>query len=690
MFNEAQESNIILQGVLLTGIKDIKFDSSVNESSTKLLSNQGIRRKIYGPQKTTCSFSKPYNGKDFIQSLTGVADLSGQFIYKDNAIDFSDAVISNYSLNLNEDGFAEVSVKLQIFGDTKPTTNLQLTNAVQDFPILNRTPNILYFDLDGKSSAIKNFKYDASLNPKSSNIIGSTNSSNIDFTSPAVHNISADIEISGQEVEDVTGFLDNSKLTKNIDIVFGAEEDRSKINNILYIQNQVKIIESSGFKVNDLDFSMGTCAYNAFQFSKASISNQDLNVKAGDGVQITNKYSAYSNTRKITGSIPLPGENLSSSQHYKKILNNFNILLARSNTFTFTNELDFENKFRGQVLSDELINLNLFKNLIDFENQSIGDTGIISFKQIIDLIDFEDQSLGETGMIDLSLYKNLIDFEDQSIGETGLIDLSSFENSISIDFENQQVGSTGLLKILQDENDFEIATVGVHERYVVDPLNIQKEDFENESIGGTGLIEFGQIEFGMQSNFESESIGETGMIEFGQIPLKEGFENESIGETGLIDLDPLRSLIDFFNEGDFESESLGQIETNLIKLDLSEVESFETFAVGSTGLNELVIDNFFNKTDFESEPLGEAGLNEIVLNDFFNKTDFESETEGLVALNELVINDFFDQVDFESEIIGTTTLNQIFDDSIYTNETSFELESLGEISTNLVYLKIIV
>ena len=31
MFNEAQESNIILQGVLLTGIKDIKFDSSVNE-----------------------------------------------------------------------------------------------------------------------------------------------------------------------------------------------------------------------------------------------------------------------------------------------------------------------------------------------------------------------------------------------------------------------------------------------------------------------------------------------------------------------------------------------------------------------------------------------------------------------------------------------------------------------------------
>ena len=48
--------------------------------------------------------------------------------------------------------------------------------------------------------------------------IGSIISSNVDFTSPTVHNISADIEMLEQEVEDVTGFAENDKLTKNIEI----------------------------------------------------------------------------------------------------------------------------------------------------------------------------------------------------------------------------------------------------------------------------------------------------------------------------------------------------------------------------------------------------------------------------------------------------------------------------------------
>ena len=585
MFNEAQESNIILQGVLLTGIKDIKFDSSVNESSTKLLGNQGIRRKIYGPQKTTCSFSKPYNGQDFIQSLTGVSDLSGQFIYKNNAINFSDAVISDYSLNLNEDGLAEVSVTLQIFGDTKPTTNLELSNAVQDFPIFNSTPKITHFNLDGKSSPVKQINYNASLKPKSSNIIGSINSSNIHFESPTVHKISADIGISGQEVEDPTGFVDNDKLTKNIDIIFAPEENRTSIDVILSMQSLAKSFESSGHKIDDFDLSVGSCAYNAFQFPKASISNQNL--KAGDGVQITNQYSAYSNTKKITGSIPLPGENISCADHLKKIQTNFSELFARINNVLFTNETDFEAHLNGAT---GIIDFDQFKTLIDFESFQNGSTGLgNSFYKFKDLIDFEGETLGELDLINLTpLAKN---FESEPTGEftKGIFNLDQIKQKI--DFENLETGAT-------QEN---VIFLGV-------PLP-NEETFESFETGTT------QIDIYKLSKFTNEQT----------------FEGFTVGGT-LLNIEKL-VINDFLNQEDFEAVQPGTTGLNKITIPMANAVAFEDLSIGSTGLDYIIIDDFENTLDFELEPEGTVTLSSIERNYFLNQENFESEATGETSTN---------------------------------------------------------
>jgi len=590
MFNEAQESNIILQGVLLTGIKDIKFDSSVNESSTKLLGNQGIRRKIYGPQKTTCSFSKPYNGQDFIQSLTGVSDLSGQFIYKNNAINFSDAVISDYSLNLNEDGLAEVSVTLQIFGDTKPTTNLELSNAVQDFPIFNSTPKITHFNLDGKSSAVKKIDYNASLNPKSSNIIGSINSSNIHFESPTVHKISADIEmITGQEVEDPTGFVDNDKLTKNIDIIFAPEENRSEIDAILAIQSLVKDFESSGHKVNDFDFSIGSCAYNAFQFPKASISNQNLNVKAGDGAQITNQYSAYSNTKKIIGSIPLPGENISCSDHLKKIQNNFSQLFARVNNILFTNETDFEAHLNGAT---GIVDFDKFKTLFDFESFQNGPTGIVDLVTFKNLIDFEGEALG---FFELSnFFPRQKDFEDEPIGEFTKDVFNLDQIKQAIDFENLEPGATqeNVIfhgEVLPNEETFESFEAGTTQVDIYNLSRFDEQTFEGFTVGGTppDIVDLAQ-----PNDFFSQ----------------ENFEDVQLGTTGLNKINP--SITD---PADNEA-------------------TFEDLLVGPTGLDYIIID-FENEIDFELETEGTVTLPNIQPNDFFNQEGFEGETDGETSTN---------------------------------------------------------
>ncbi len=605
MFNEAQESNIILQGVLLTGIRDIKFDSSVKESSTKLLSNQGIRRKIYGPQKTTCSFSKPYNGQDFIQSLTGVSDLSGQFIYKNNAINFSDAVISDYTLNLDENGFGKVSVTLQIFGDTKPTTNLKLSSAVQDFPILNRTPKMTHFNLDGKSSAVKQINYNASLNPKSSNIIGSINSSNIHFDSPAVHEISADIEISGQEVEDPTGFVDNDKLTKNIDIIFAPEENKANIDAILAIQSLVKSFESSGHKVDDFDFSMGSCAYNAFQFPRASISNQNLNVKAGNTAQITNQYNAYSNTKKITGSTPLPGENISCGDHLKKVQNNFAQLFDRVNNILFTNETDLEASTIGPT---GIIDFTVFKNLIDFEFFETQSTGLLNFYRFKNLIDFEGEPLGESDLINLTPIAK--DFEDEPLGEftKEIVGFVKFKNVI--DFENLEPGTTQ----------------------------------ENVTFLGQAPTE---------DTFESFEPGaQIDLVKITQYTDEQTFEGFTVGGTppNIVDID----YNPFLNQENFEAIQLGTTGLNKIIPPLANEVTFEDSLVGSTGLDYIITD-LDDAIDFELEPEGAVTLASIEIDDFRNETDFELEVTA--TLPNIQINDFLNQEDFEGEAAGETSTN---------------------------------
>ncbi len=500
MFNESQESNIILQGVLLTGIKDIKFDSSVTESSTKLINNQGINRKTYGPPKTTCSFSKAYNGKDFIQSLTGVGDLSGQFVYKDNAINFSDAAISNYSLNLDRDGFAEISVTMQIFGDMKPTTNLQLSTASEDFPILDQTPTITHFDLDNKNSAIKSLNYEASLNPKSSNDIGSIISSNVDFTSPTTHSISADIEMLEQDVEDVTGFAENDKLTKNIDIIFAPEENRTSIDRILEIQSLVKNLESSGENLEGLDFSVGACAYNSFQFDKASISNQNLNAKAGEVVQLRNQYNAYTNIEKITGSIPTPAEFPTCANHLQKLENNLNIALNTISLEFFSKIKDYESRATGET------DLNFWKFIPSIRQPSTGEdfeltnTGTYTvnnynFSLWVLFKDFEIKSTGVTDQ-DLfehpTLYKNIVTFEDQITGFTGLGSLLTIPPDNSETFEGFLPGTASL-----DSTQFQNFDL------------YNKIDFELSGAGTVSLKDFPAIEFSLLEDFEALNTGIT-------------------------------------------------------------------------------------------------------------------------------------------------------------------------------------
>lgn len=429
MFNGSEESFIILQNVLLTGISNISFKSSVQEEETKLLGNKGVNKRINKPSVTTCNFSKPYNGKDYLQSLTGATNLSGQFVYKNNAIDFTNAAISSYGLNLDPNGFGEINVTLQIFGEMKPTTNLKLSTASGDFETASQ-PNAIYvFNLDNKNSPIKSFNYEASFDIKSTNNIGSINFSSVDIFSPVVHKITADIEMWNQEVEDVTGLIEEDKFNRKIDIIFSPKENGSSINRIFEIQSIIKDIKSSGVTLDDLDFSIGTCALNSFQFEKSALTNQTLDSRAGEVVQLSNEYSAYSTIKKVTSSLRTPSEFNTCAEHLSQLEENLNISLFRWNNLFYANQVDFEDREAGQT------NFNLWLREIvtrepktgeDFELKVLGEYAT-NIKAHVDTyyesqIDFENQNAGQTneellGFIDI-YFENQVDFEDRNTGET--------------------------------------------------------------------------------------------------------------------------------------------------------------------------------------------------------------------------------------------------------------------------------
>ena len=443
MFNGSEESYVILQDVLLTGISNISFQSTNQEGATKLLANKGINRKIYKPPTTTCSFSKPYNGKDYLQSLTGATNLSGQFVYKNNAIDFTNAAISSYGLNLDSNGFGEINVTLQIFGDMKPTTNLKVLTASADFEALDMTPSIFSLNLDGKNSAIKSLNYEASFDVKPTNNIGSINYSNVNIFSPVVHKINANIEMLEQEIEDVTGLIEEDKFNRKIDIIFSPKENESSINRISEIQSIIKDIKSSGVTLDDLDFSIGACALNSFQFEKSALTNQTLDSRAGEVVQLSNEYSAYSTIKKVTGSIRTPSEFNTCAEHLSQLEENLNISLFRWNNLFYANAIDYENLPTGDIDS----NLWEFVTELpvpsvpsvpstgeDYESDSTGEyvNNVYDYSNyaLFDTRDFETASTGETNqdlyLINTGIF-NIETFESKITGETSenIIDFSS-------------------------------------------------------------------------------------------------------------------------------------------------------------------------------------------------------------------------------------------------------------------------
>lgn len=255
MFVGSEDAKVIIQGIALTGITDISFSTNIEEGSIVLLADRGINRKINNGHTVQCQISKSYLGQDRLQEFTGITNLSGQFIYGTNALEFNQATISSYSISADTTNSPKVSVDMKIFGDFKPTTTIQAGTA--DYGFENLGPESTFINVEGRNSPLTKFSYKVDFDVKPTYEINSTKSSTSKILSPIKYSTSADMLMDEQEFTDITGLIESETFIRPV--TFEMKNESSTV-------------------------------LNTYNIPNASISSQSASVAAGDLVKMSIKY----------------------------------------------------------------------------------------------------------------------------------------------------------------------------------------------------------------------------------------------------------------------------------------------------------------------------------------------------------------------------------------------------------------
>lgn len=484
MVTASDESYIILQNTLLTGITNLSFNYSSNQEATYLLSNKGINRKINSPQVIDCSIRKKYLGKDFLKDLTGFAGLSGQFIYGQNALDFSDAAISSYSIAMKTNQLPEININLKIFGDLSPTTNLRKATAFADNENLNLGQDSIFFNFLNKNSAIDDFSFSANFQIEPTYEIESIKSSKVKILPPVSYSTSASIEMTEQEYEDVTGLLQNENYDRQVSLSF---VDLQAIENVQTIEQEYLSFTGSGLEtgVYNLEFDTGFANLDTFSFSKFGLSSQNISITSRDTIKLSVSYDGY-DLSLPTGS----ASSVSSFEHPSSVVSGIQsqvdstIQHFKDSFFDIpkiTGE-DFENTVEERLLLENESFLLLedgdrfVGNFVYSEYALTGaeysDSGYIFNFNTGVFVQKEDFESFETGQTNQNLHFLAID------GFT----IQNFETEITGQFNNQIHDLNPLIF----EQDFETELQGTTSKNIYN-LNeaMQIESFETEALGLT-------------------------------------------------------------------------------------------------------------------------------------------------------------------------------------------------------------
>jgi len=224
----SDQSFIILNDVLITGVQSVSFQTNGTEESTFLLHGTGFNRRIAAPLKTTCTIKKFLANNDFLKSITGVTNISGQFIHGEKAMDFTDAVISSYNFSVSANSLPSISFDIAIYGDFKPgdrklTKNLRDASLLDESGIVDITSTGVNLVLDNTTNFVQSFNYSASFNAVPTYEIDSIKSSTVKILPPIQYSANASLEFNDETLEDVTGLLENETFNRTVTFTISGD-----------------------------------------------------------------------------------------------------------------------------------------------------------------------------------------------------------------------------------------------------------------------------------------------------------------------------------------------------------------------------------------------------------------------------------------------------------------------------------
>jgi hypothetical protein len=266
----------------------------------------------------------------------------------------------------------------------------------------------------------------STINSKPSYEIGGANSSDVKIISPVVTKISTDIEMLEQEVEDITGLVNEENFNKNISVIFSDSSDAANAKEIAQARITAEKIKNSGVFIDDLDFGFGACALNIFEFPGASLNSQNLQSTAGDIIKLKKDYSAYYNAPNNQNVIEHPTSGISCAIQINTVRQSLIEALRRSEG-AFFQFVDFESDTIG-VTNDNLVFLTeilspfLASTGQSFEENDIGpiDQNLVLLDRPKEFVDFESDTIGTTtqNLVLFDTPMEFVDFESASLGTT--------------------------------------------------------------------------------------------------------------------------------------------------------------------------------------------------------------------------------------------------------------------------------
>lgn len=267
----SHDTKIIINSTLLTGVQNISFAQNIEESPTVLVGREFSSSQMTAPPSVTASIDKLLLTRDFVTGLTfmdlmpinDAAQISGQFIYGDNILDFNSGFLDGYSVQANNGQIPNIAFDFTIYGDFTGGGASREAIADQDFEMSEVSPTgiTIVYDKD-QTNAVQSFSFSETFPSQPVYTLGNKKPANIKPLGPISQQAVINIEVENYTPEYNFSFSDQVSGTRNRDVSI-VMANKTGATNTFRLQNAHLVSESITAGLGDT--VVANLTYNGFR-----------------------------------------------------------------------------------------------------------------------------------------------------------------------------------------------------------------------------------------------------------------------------------------------------------------------------------------------------------------------------------------------------------------------------------------